>query len=174
MILISLDSYFHQLSVDSNSSNSEFIWPFNLTFDRGLFIFNHKSSVDFRGQLLSIYKSEFDHFGLFRFLWFLDFHWHIIFKIWISFVGSIWRFPLRCSFRGFSDIWFSIIHSKSISYPKIRNFISINFIFSIVSKYIIFIMLWLCLFIWFYKTPTVGQSQCFNFDFWLFSVKPEN
>ena len=47
------------------SSNSEFIWPFNLTFDRGLFIFHQKSNVDFRGQLLSIYKSEFNNFGLF-------------------------------------------------------------------------------------------------------------
>ena len=25
--------------------------------------------------------------------------------------------------------------------------------------------------LWFYITPTVGQSQCFDFDFWLFSVK---
>ena len=31
-------------------------------FDLALFIFNQKSNVDFRGQLLSIYKSEFDHF----------------------------------------------------------------------------------------------------------------
>ena len=87
--------------------------------------------------------------SLFRFLWFLAFHWHINFKIWILFVRSIWRFPLRCSFRGFSDIWFSIIHSKSISYPKITNYISINFIFSLVLKYIIFVIFWLCLILWF-------------------------
>ena len=98
-------------------------------FDRAVFILYQNSNVNFRGQLLSIYKSEFDHFGLFRFLWFLAFHWHINFKIWISFDWSIWRFPVKCSFRGFSDIWFSIIHSKSISYPKIKNSISINSIF---------------------------------------------
>ena len=79
-----------------------------------------------------------------------------------------------CSFRGFSDIWLSIIHSKSISYSKITNYISINSIFSLVYKYIIFVILWHLLIIWFYKTPTIGQSQCFDFDFWLFSIKSEN
>ena len=158
----------------ANSLNSEFIWPSNLMFDRGLFIFHQKSNADFRDQLPSIYKSEFDHFGLFRFLWFLSFHWNINCKIWISFDQSIWRFLLRYSFGGFSDIWFSIIHSKSISYPKITNYISISSIFSLVSKYIIFVIFWLCLILWFYRTLTVGQSQCFDFDFWLFSVKPEN
>ena len=142
-------------------------------FDLGLFICHQKPNVDFRGQLLSIYKSEFDHFGLFRFLWFLAFHWHINCKIWIPFNWSTWRFPLRCTFWGFSDIWFSIIHSKSNSYPKITNYIAINSIFSLVSKYIIFVIFWLCLILWFYSTPTVGQSQCFDFDFWLFSVKSE-
>ena len=53
LILVSLDSSFYQLSVDSKS-NSEFIWPSNLTFDEGLFIFHQKSNVDFRGQLLLI------------------------------------------------------------------------------------------------------------------------
>ena len=53
--------------------------------------------------------------------------------------------PLRCSFRGFFYIWFSIIHSKSIFYPKITNYILINSIFSLVSKYIIFVIIWLCL-----------------------------
>ena len=38
--------------------------PLNLTFDRALFIFNPNLGIDFRGQLLSIYKSEFDNFGL--------------------------------------------------------------------------------------------------------------
>ena len=142
-------------------------------FDQRLFIFHQKSNVDFQGQLLSISKSEFDHFGLFRFLWFLAFDLHINCKISITFDRSIWRFPLRCSFRGFSDIWFSIIHSKSISYPKITNFILINSIFSIVSKFLIFVILWYFLVLWFYRTPTVGQSQCFDFDFWLFSVKSE-
>ena len=52
----------------ANSSNSEIILPLNLMFDRALFIFNPNLSVDFRGQLLSKYKSEFDHFGLFRIL----------------------------------------------------------------------------------------------------------
>ena len=173
MILVSLDFSFHHLSVLANSSNSEFIWPSNLTFDRGLFIFYQKSNIDFRGQLLSIYKSEFDHFGLFIFLWFLDLYWHINCKIWISFDRSIWRFPLRCSFRGFSDIWFSIIHSKSISYPKTTNFISINSIFSLVSKYLIFVIFWHFLILWFYIAPTIGQSQRFDNDFWLFSVKSE-
>ena len=144
-------------------------------FDRGLFIFHQKSNVDFRGQLLSIYKSEFDHCGLFRFLWFLAFYWHINYKIWISFDWSIWRFPLRYSFRGFSDIWFSIIHSKSISYPKIANSISINFVFSLFSKFKIFVIFWHCVILWFYRTPIVNQSQCFDFDFdfWLFSIKSE-
>ena len=73
LVFISLDSSFHQLSMDSNSSNSEFIWPSNLTFDPGLFIFHQKSNVDFLGQLLLIYKSQFDNFGLVRFIWFLDF-----------------------------------------------------------------------------------------------------
>ena len=54
------------------------------------------------------------------------------------------------------------------------NYIWINFPFSLVSKYIIFVIFWHCLILWFYITPTVGQSQCFDFDFWLFSVKPEN
>ena len=95
-------------------------------------------------------------------------------KIWISFDRSIWRFPMRCSFRGFSDIWFSIIHSKSISYPKITNFISINSFFSLVFEYLLFVIFWHCLVLWFYRTPTVGQSQWFDFDFRLFSVKSEN
>ena len=155
------------------SSNSEFIWPFNLTFDHGLFIFHQKSNVDFRGQLLFIGKSEFDNFGLVGFLWFLTFYWHINCKIWISFGHSIWRFPLRCSSRGFSDHWFSIIHNKSISYPKITKLISINCIFFIVSKYLLFVIFGLCLILWFCRTPTAGQSQCFDFDFWLFSVKSE-
>ena len=51
-----------------NSSNSEFISPFNLTFDQGLFIFHQKSNVDFQGQLRFIDKSEFDNFGLVGFL----------------------------------------------------------------------------------------------------------
>ena len=76
-------------------------------------------------------------------------------------------------FRGFRDLWFSIIHNKSISYPKITNFISINSIFSLVSKYIILIIFWHLLILWFYRTPTVGQSQCFDFDFWLFSIESE-
>ena len=138
-----------------------------------MFIYHQKSNVDFRGQLLSICKSECDNFGLFRFLWFLAFHWHVNCKIWISFDRSIWRFPLRCSFRGFFYIWFSIIHSKSNSYQKIMNYISINSIFSLVSKYLIFVIFWLCLILWFCRTPTVGQSQCFDFDFWLCSVKSE-
>ena len=62
LILISLDSSFYQLSVDSQ---------FNLMFDQALFIFHRKSNIEFQGQLLSIYKLECDHFGLFRFLWFL-------------------------------------------------------------------------------------------------------
>ena len=53
------------------------------------------------------------------------------------------------------------------------NYTSINSIFYLVSKYIIFVIFWLCLILWFYRTPTVGQSQCFDFDFWLFSVKSE-
>ena len=140
-------------------------------FDQGLFIFHEKSNVDFRGQLLLIDKSEFDNFHLVRFLWFLD--WHRNFKIWISFGHSIWRFPLGCWFQGFSDHWFSIIHNKSISYPKITKYISINSIFSLVSPYILFVIFWLFLIIWFCRTPTVGQSQRFDFDFWLFSVKSE-
>ena len=66
------------------------------------------------------------------------------------------------------------MHSKSISYPKITNSISINFIFSLVSKYIIFVIFWHLLILWFYRTLTIGQSQCFDFDFWLFFVKSEN
>ena len=79
-----------------NSSNFEFIWPSNLTFDQGLFIFHQKSNVDFRCQLLLIYEAEFDNFDLVRFLWFLAFYWHRNCKIWISLDHSIWRFPLRC------------------------------------------------------------------------------
>ena len=37
-------------------------------FDQGLLIFHQKSNVDFQGQLLLIYKSEFDNFGLFGYL----------------------------------------------------------------------------------------------------------
>ena len=151
-----------------------FIWSSNLTFDWGIIIFHQKSNVDFLDQLLSIYKSEFHYFSLFRFLGFLVFHWHINCNIWILFDRTIWPFPLRCSFRGFSDIWFSIIHSKSISYPNITNFISINSIFSLVCKYIIFVIFWHCLIIWSYKIPTVGQSQHFDIDFWLFSLKSRN
>ena len=94
-------------------------------------------------------------FGLFRFLWLLAFHWHRNFKIWISFGHSIWRFSLRCLFRGFFDSWFSIIHNKSISYPKMTNYISINSIFSLVSEHIIFVIFWLCLIFWFYSTPMI-------------------
>ena len=93
--------------------------------------------------------------------------------IWISFDQSIWRFPLMCSFREFSNIWFSIIHNKSISYQKILNFISINSIFFLVSKYIIFVIFWHLLVLWFYRILTVGQSHCFDFEFWLSSVKSE-
>ena len=135
-------NFFHWISYSisflwiASSSNSEFIWPFNLTFDRALFIFYPNFNIDFRGQLLSKYKTEFNHFGLFRILLFLAFYWYINCKIWISFDWSIWWFLLRCSFRGFSDLWFSIIHSKLISYRKITSYISINFILSLVSKYI--------------------------------------
>ena len=171
LILISLIPYFISFLWIANSSNSEIIWSLNLTFDRALFIFNLNLSIDFRGQLLSKYKSEFDNFYLFRILWFLAFYWYIICKIWISFDQSIWRFSLKCSFWEFSDLWFLIIHIKSISYRKIMNFISINSIFSLVSKYIIFLIFWHLLVLWFYKTSTVDQSQYFDFDFWLFSVK---
>ena len=157
----------------ANSSNSDFIWPSKLKFDQGLFIFHQKSNVDFRGQLLFIKKSEFDNLGLVRFLWFLAFHWHRNCKTWISFGHSIWRFPLRCQFRGFSNNWLSIIHNKSISYPKITKYISINSIFSLVSKYITFVIFWLCLILWFCRVPTIRQSQCFDFDCWLFSIKSE-
>ena len=54
------------------------------------------------------------------------------------------------------------------------NYISVNSIFSLVSKYLIFVIFWHCLILWFYRTYTVGQSQCFDFDFWLFPVKPKN
>ena len=74
LILISLIPYFISFLWIANSSNSEIIWPLNLTFDRALFIFNLNLSIDFRGQLLSKYKSEFDNFCLFRILWFLDFY----------------------------------------------------------------------------------------------------
>ena len=87
--------------------------------------------------------------------------------------ASIWRFPLRCSFRGFSDHWFLIIHNKSISYPKVTKYISINSIFSLVSKYLIFVIFWVRLVLWFCRTHTIDQSECFDFDFWLFSVKSE-
>ena len=172
--MVSLDFSFHQLSVHRKFVKFRVHWPFSLTYYRALFILHQISNVDFWGQLLSIYKSKFDHFYLFRFLWFLAFYWYINWKIWISFDSSIWRFPLRCSFRGFSDIWFSIIHIKSISYPKIMNSISINSIFSLVFKYIIFVIFWHLLILWFYRTPTVCQSQHFDFDFWLFFVKSEN
>ena len=144
-------------------------------FDRALFFFNPNLSVDFQGQILSKYKLEFDHFDLFIILWFLAFYWYINFKIWTSFDHSIWRFFLKYSFWECFDIWFSIIHSKSISYRKMTNYIWINFIFSLVSKYIIFVILWHLLVLWFYRTSNIGQSQYFDFDFdfWLFSVKCE-
>ena len=68
----------------------------------------------------------------------------------------------------------SIIYSKSISYPKITNVISINSIFSLVSKYIIFVMFWHCLILRFCRTHIIDQSQHFDFDFLLFSIKHEN
>ena len=68
LILVSLDSSFYQLSVDGKFVEFRVHLTFNLTFDQALFIFHQKSNVDFRGQLLSIYKSEFNHFGLLRFL----------------------------------------------------------------------------------------------------------
>ena len=74
LILVSWISLFISFPWIEISSNSEFIWPFNLTFDHGLFIFHQKSNVDFRGQLLFIDKSEFDNFGLVGFLWFLSFY----------------------------------------------------------------------------------------------------
>ena len=52
-------------------------------------------------------------------------------------------------------------------------YISINSIFSLVSKYLIFVIFWLCLILWFCRTSIIGQSQCFDFEFWLFSVKSE-
>ena len=60
-----------------------------------------------------------------------------------------------------------------MSYPTITKYISINSIFSLVFKYLLFVIFWLFLILWFCRTPTVGQSQCFDFDFWLFSVKSE-
>ena len=78
-----------------------------------------------------------------------------------------------CWFRGFSDHWFSIIHNKSISSPKITKYISINSIFSLVSKFLLFLIFWLYLILWFCRTSTAGQSQRFDFDFGLFSVKSE-
>ena len=89
----------------------------------------------------------------------------------------IWAFNLKISSEVFiSGIFWSlisIIHNKSISYLKITKLISINSIFSLVSKYLLFVIFWLCLILWFCRTPTAGQSQCFDFDFWLFSVKSE-
>ena len=64
LIFVSLDSLFHRLSVDSKFIEFRVNWPLNLTSDRALFIFNPNLSVDFQGQLLSKYKSEFNHFGL--------------------------------------------------------------------------------------------------------------
>ena len=110
-------------------------------------------------------------FSDYRILWFLDFYLYINYKIWISFGQSIWRFSLKCSFREFFDLWFSIIHSKSISYRKITNSISINSILSLVSKYIIFVIFWHLLVLWFDRFFTIGQIQRFDFDFWLFCVK---
>ena len=81
LIFISLDFLFHQLFVNTNSSNSEFISSLNLMFDRTLFIFNPNLNVDFRGQLLSKCKSEFNHFGLLRILRFFAFYYYINFNI---------------------------------------------------------------------------------------------
>ena len=142
-------------------------------FDQGLFTFIRSQMLTFGVNYFQFTNPNSIILVSFRFLWFLDFHWHINCKIWISFDWSIWQFPPKCSFWGFSDIWFSIIHSKSNSYSKITNYIPINFIFSLVSKYIIFVIFWCLLILWFYSTRTIGQSQCFDFDFWLFSVKSE-
>ena len=64
LILISFNSLFHRLSVDSKFVEFRDHLTSQLTFDLALFIFNPNLSVDFRGQVLSKYKSEFDHFGL--------------------------------------------------------------------------------------------------------------
>ena len=45
------------------------VWPFNLTFDQLLFIFNLNLGVNFRGQLLLIDKVKFDNFSLFGILY---------------------------------------------------------------------------------------------------------
>ena len=52
-------------------------------------------------------------------------------------------------------------------------YISINSIFSLVCKYLLFVIFWPYLILWFCRTPTVGQSQRFDFDLLLFSVKSE-
>ena len=120
---VSLDSSFHQLFVDRKFI--AFRVYLTLQFDVWPSTLHLLSEVKCRlsGSITFNLKIGIWSFWFFRFLWFLAFHWHINFKIWISFDWAIWRFPLRCSFRWFSDIWFSIIHSKSISYPKITNYI---------------------------------------------------
>ena len=72
--MVSVDSLFHHLSVDSKFVKFQDHWPLNLTFDQSLFIFNLNIGVDLRDQLLLKYKSEFDNFGLFGILLLLDFY----------------------------------------------------------------------------------------------------
>ena len=68
LILVSLDSLFHQLSVNSKIIKLHDHWPLNLTFDHLLFIFNPNLGVDLKDQLLLEYKLKFNNFGLFGIL----------------------------------------------------------------------------------------------------------
>ena len=66
LILVSLDSLFHQLSVDGKFVKFHDHWPLNLTFDQIVFIFNPNLGIDLRDQLILKYNLKFDNFGLYR------------------------------------------------------------------------------------------------------------
>ena len=85
LILVSLDSLFHQLFVEQNFQISSSFDPLNLTFDQLLFIFKPNVGADLRDQLLLKYKLKFDNFSLFGILWLLAFYSYVNCKIWISF-----------------------------------------------------------------------------------------
>ena len=74
LILVLLDSLFHQLSMDGKIVKFHYHWPLNLMFDHRLFIFNPNLGVGLRNQLLLKYKLKFDNFGLFEILWLLSFY----------------------------------------------------------------------------------------------------
>ena len=68
MNLVSLDSFFNQLSIDILFFYFHRGLTLNFMFDQLMFKIDLNLGVDFQGQLLLIYKVKFDIFGFFRIL----------------------------------------------------------------------------------------------------------